>query len=95
MLNTHMDTVSPGVGIKAKVSGKYVVSDGTTILGADSKAGIAAMMEAVNHLQKNKIPHKDIHITLTRNEESVIPTADKLESKIKICVVPDRVTPIG
>lgn len=95
MLNTHMDTVSPGVGIKAKVSGKYVVSDGKTILGADSKAGIAAMFEAVSYLQKNKIAHKDIEITLTRNEESGIPTADKINSKIKVCIVPDRGTPIG
>lgn len=95
MLNTHMDTVGPGVGIKPKVLGKFIVSDGKTVLGADSKAGIAAMIEAVNFVKKNKIPHRKVEITLTRNEESGIPTAGKINSKIKECVVPDRGTPIG
>ena len=41
ILEAHMDTVEPGNGVKPSISedGKYVVSDGTTILGADDKAG--------------------------------------------------------
>jgi len=95
MLNTHMDTVCPGVGIKARVSGKYIVSGGDTILGADSKAGVAAMIEAVQIVRENNIKHRPLLITLTRNEESGIPTADKIISDIKICVVPDRGAPVG
>ncbi len=95
MLNTHMDTVSPGVGIRAKVSGKYIVSGGDTILGADSKAGIAAMIEAIQSVQEKNIRHRPVLITLTCNEESGIPTADKIISDIKICVVPDRGAPVG
>lgn len=95
MLNTHLDTVSPGNGIHAKVSGKYIVSSGDTILGADSKAGIAAMIESINIINENKLSHHPILITLTRNEETGIPTADKITSEVKICVVPDRGAPVG
>jgi tripeptide aminopeptidase len=95
MLNTHMDTVSPGRGISARVSGKYIVSDRKTILGADSKAGIAAMMEMIKTTKENRLHHHPVHITLTCNEESGIPTADKIVSNVGTCLVPDRGTPIG
>lgn len=95
MFNTHMDTVSPGKNIKPKVSGKYITSDGQTILGADSKAGIATIFEVISLLKENNINHKSLLITLTCNEESGIPTADKVISDIKLCVVPDRGTPVG
>lgn len=95
MLNTHLDTVSPGENIRPKVCGRYIVSDGTTILGADSKAGIAAMFEMITAVQSSNISHRPILITLSCNEESGIPTADKIVSDIRTCVVPDRGTPIG
>lgn len=95
MFNTHMDTVSPGVGIKPSVKNGYVVSDGTTILGADSKAGIAAMIEVITILKEQNLPHRPLLITLTCNEESGIPTAQHVKSKIKTCIVPDRGTPVG
>ncbi len=95
MFNTHMDTVSPGVGIKPSVKNGYVVSDGTTILGADSKAGIAALIEVITILKEQSIPHRHLLITLTCNEESGIPTAQHIKSKIKTCIVPDRGTPVG
>src|SRR4051812_43956480 len=43
---SHMDTVAPGNGIKPQIGDDgYIRSDGTTILGSDDKAGIAAMLE--------------------------------------------------
>ena len=42
---SHMDTVVPGNGIKPSIKDGYIVTDGTTILGADDKAGLAAMLE--------------------------------------------------
>lgn len=95
MLSTHLDTVSPGKGIKPKLFGKYITSGGDTILGADSKAGIAAMIETVRLLKEKNITHRPFVITLTRNEESGIPTADKIISDIRLCIVPDRGTPVG
>jgi tripeptide aminopeptidase len=52
-------------------TGKTIVtSDGTTLLGADDKAGIAIIMTAVQSLMNNgKIPHGDIKIAFTPDEE--------------------------
>ncbi|GAK39936.1 putative peptidase [Paenibacillus sp. TCA20] len=67
----HMDTVAPGVGIKPVVSEDgYIRSDGTTILGADDKAGIAALFEAIRVIQENEIPHGQIQFVITVGEES-------------------------
>ena len=54
MFNAHMDTVTPGVGIKPSVKDGWIVSDGKTILGGDDKAGIASLIEvaAMNHRLK-------------------------------------------
>lgn len=47
-----MDTVVPGKGVKPIVEDGYVKSDGTTILGADDKTGLAAMFEAIKVLKE-------------------------------------------
>src|SRR5690606_18639222 len=49
---SHMDTVVPGKGIKPSIKDGYIVTDGTTILGADDKAGLAAMFEAIRVLKE-------------------------------------------
>ncbi|MCD6584527.1 MAG: peptidase T, partial [Desulfobacteraceae bacterium] len=40
MLNAHMDTVEPGIGVKPQFENGEFTSDGTTILGADDKSAI-------------------------------------------------------
>lgn len=47
-----------------------ITTDGTTLLGADNKAGIAAILTAVAHLQANPdIAHGEICIGFTPDEE--------------------------
>lgn len=47
-----------------------IVSDGTTLLGADDKAGIAEIMTMTENLLKdNSIPHGKIRIAFTPDEE--------------------------
>lgn len=47
-----------------------ITTDGTTLLGADDKAGIAIIMEAAEYLMQHpEIPHGDIRIGFTRDEE--------------------------
>ena len=47
-----------------------ITTDGTTLLGADDKAGIAEIMTAVSFLKThNDIEHGDIHICFTPDEE--------------------------
>ena len=47
-----------------------IVTDGTTLLGGDNKAGIAAILSAVQHLQEHpEIEHGKIRIGFTPDEE--------------------------
>ncbi|MBM7713735.1 tripeptide aminopeptidase [Bacillus thermophilus] len=76
---SHMDTVVPGNGVKPSVQDGYVVTDGTTILGADDKAGLAAMLESIRILKENNIPHGDIQFIITVGEESGLVGAKVLD----------------
>lgn len=69
LLCAHMDTVIPGENIKPQIRDGVIYSDGTTILGGDDKAGIAAILEAVRHIKENGIPHGDIEVAFTICEE--------------------------
>ncbi len=70
LLCAHMDTVVPGENIKPVIREEVIYSDGTTILGGDDKAGIAAILEAVRYIKENNIPHGDIEVAFTISEES-------------------------
>ena len=53
-----------------QVGDDLMVTDGTTLLGADDKAGVAEIMALVEYLQNHKeIPHGDICIGFTPDEE--------------------------
>ena len=53
-----------------QVGDDLLVTDGTTLLGADDKAGVAEIMALIEHLQNHKeIPHGDICIGFTPDEE--------------------------
>lgn len=50
--------------------GKTVVSsDGTTLLGADDKAGVAVIMQMAQTLCSSNVPHGEIRIAFTPDEE--------------------------
>ena len=69
LLNAHVDTVGPGENIEPKIRRGKIFSDGTTILGADNKAGVAVIMEIAKMLTERKVPHGDIEVVLTVAEE--------------------------
>lgn len=71
ILEAHMDTVEPGNGVKPSITadGKYVVSDGSTILGADDKAGIAQILEVEAVLRENNLDHPPLEFLFTIGEE--------------------------
>ena len=53
-----------------KLKGRTLITtDGTTLLGSDDKAGVAAIMQAVEEIQKEGIPHGDIWVGFTPDEE--------------------------
>ena len=54
----------------ARSVGKHlIVTDGTTLLGADDKAGVAEILTAVEELIRDKAPHVPIRIGITPDEE--------------------------
>ncbi|MFN4212497.1 MAG: peptidase dimerization domain-containing protein, partial [Microgenomates group bacterium] len=51
-LSAHLDTVEPGRGIKPKIKDGYIVSDGKTILGADNKVAVAAILQLLKEAKE-------------------------------------------
>ncbi|MDS9471135.1 M20/M25/M40 family metallo-hydrolase [Sporosarcina pasteurii] len=79
----HMDTVVPGLGIKPELrEDGYIYSDGTTILGADDKAGIAALFEMMRVVKEKNIAHGDIQFIITAGEESGLVGAKEMDPKL-------------
>ena len=48
---------------------RLITTDGTTLLGADDKAGVAEIMTAVEEIKNSGLPHGDIWICFTPDEE--------------------------
>ena len=55
--------------LKALKGRTLITTDGTTLLGADDKAGVSEIMTAVEQIITEKIPHGDIWIGFTPDEE--------------------------
>lgn len=69
VLIAHMDTASTTKGLKANVLDDRITSDGTTILGADDRAGIAAILFSVEKLLKDRAAIRDCTLAFTVDEE--------------------------
>jgi tripeptide aminopeptidase len=70
LLSAHMDTVEPGRGIKPVFDGVDIIrSDGTTILGADNKAGCAVILEVIQSAIEDGTATRPIEVAISRGEE--------------------------
>lgn len=69
MLTAHMDTVQPCKDVQPQLKDGLITSDGTTVLGADDKVGIATILEALRTIDEQKIPHGDLQIVFNIAEE--------------------------
>lgn len=64
-----------------QIGNDIITADGTTLLGADNKAGVAEIMDAINFLTQNpNVKHGDIRILFTPDEE-IGRGADKVNIK--------------
>jgi len=79
MFTAHMDTVVPGKNINPLLKGEKIVSSGKTILGADDKAAIAALLEAMYIIKENNISCGDIEIVFSICEEIGLKGAKNLD----------------
>ena len=56
-------------GLESHVGEELIVTDGTTLLGADDKAGLAEIMAAVETILEKNIKHGEVRIIFTTDEE--------------------------
>ena len=69
LLCSHIDTVIPGVGVKPRIVGDRICSDGTTVLGADDKSGVAEIICGISRVLEAGIPHGPLEVLFTVSEE--------------------------
>lgn len=69
ILCAHMDTVVPGKGVNPVVEDGVVRTDGTTVLGADDKSGVSAIVEGMRTVVEQNIPHPTVQAVFTVCEE--------------------------
>jgi tripeptide aminopeptidase len=67
---TQVLTVAQNPALATMVGDDVITTDGTTLLGSDDKAGVAAIMTLVDTLLRNpQIPHGTIKVGFTADEE--------------------------
>ncbi len=94
----HQDTVSPGISKKVIIDGDVIKSDGNTVLGADDISGIVEIIEALEVIIEDNIPHKTIEVFFPICEESYAKGSrvfDYNNIKSKVAYVFDLAGPIG
>lgn len=69
-LAAHMDTVPLPHSTRPVIRDGVVFSDGTTVLGADDRAGIAVLMEALRTIREKDLSHPGLEIVFTVSEET-------------------------
>jgi len=78
---TQIIKVAEHPALKKQIGNDIITTDGTTLLGADNKAGVAEIMDAAHHLMKHpEIKHGTIKILFTPDEE-IGRGADKVNIK--------------
>lgn len=79
LFSSHMDTVTPGNGIDPYIEDGYIRTRGNTVLGADDKSGVAAIMEALRTLIESGAPHRPVEVIFTIHEEGGLLGSANLE----------------
>lgn len=79
--NTQVIKFSEHPALAAQIGNDIVTADGTTLLGADNKAGLAEIMDAAHYLMQHpEVKHGKIRILFTPDEE-IGRGADKVNIK--------------
>jgi tripeptide aminopeptidase len=94
----HLDTVPPHGPIEPVVEDGVVRNGGGTILGADNKAAVAAMLEATRRIVAENRPHGGIELLFTPKEEVGLRGAEAFDQErlhARLGYVYDHAGPIG
>ena len=97
-LCAHLDTVPPTGALEPVVEDGVVRNAGGTILGADDKAAVAAILEAARLLLAEGRPHAGVELLFTTREETGLEGAfafDVSRLRARLGVVYDYSGPVG
>jgi tripeptide aminopeptidase len=94
----HLDTVPPDGELRPVLEDGTIRNDGGTILGADNKAAVVAMLEGVRRVLAESLPHAGVELLFTPKEEVGLVGVgafdhDRLQARIGY--VYDQAAPIG
>lgn len=70
VLLAHMDTARPTEQLQPQVHADRITSDGTTILGADNRAGVAILLHTLEQASRNREAFMDFTAAFTICEEA-------------------------
>lgn len=83
LVNAHLDTVKPGLGIRPRIENNVIFSAGDTILGADDKAGLVAILETLRVLLENPdMPRGDVLAVFTVFEEGGLQGSKHIDQEL-------------
>ncbi|HXY17191.1 MAG TPA: M20/M25/M40 family metallo-hydrolase [Gaiellaceae bacterium] len=97
-LCAHLDTVPPTTAIEPVVEDGVVRNASDTILGADNKAAVAAMLEAARRIVGEQRPHAGVELVFTTKEEVGLVGAGAFDTsrlEARLGFVYDHAAPIG
>jgi tripeptide aminopeptidase len=97
-LCAHLDTVVPSGPLEPVVEDGVVRNAGGTILGADNKAAVAAMLDATSRILHDGRPHAGVELLFTPKEEVGLQGAKAFDASMlqaETGFVFDQAAPIG
>ena len=98
LFSAHIDRVGNHGAICARIEGDALVSDGTSILGADDVSGICAILDGVRQVLHDKSPRGGLEIVFSVAEEVGLLGVKNLDFsrlKSKMAYVIDSGGPLG
>ncbi|MHB8779898.1 MAG: M20/M25/M40 family metallo-hydrolase [Candidatus Geothermincolia bacterium] len=98
LLSAHLDTVTPGKGVVPVVEDGVIRASGDTVLGADCKAGVAAILELLSRAAEGSFRHGPLQVLLTVAEEAGLQGvrhADRSKLAVKWALVLDGSGEVG
>lgn len=82
VLNAHMDTIGPHAKVTLVETPGRFSSSGDTVLGADCKAGVAAMLSAVESFLEEGGPRRPLQLVFTVQEEMGLVGARNMDLRL-------------
>ncbi|MFC1649773.1 M20/M25/M40 family metallo-hydrolase [Patescibacteria group bacterium] len=95
LLSAHMDTVEPGRGIVPVTRNKIIYSFGDTILGADNKAALAAILSVMHTFDAGKRRNLELLFTVREETGGGVSEFDFGKMRSKYGLIADRADTIG